>query len=310
MPHHSAEYAIDFVPNSHVERDSYVDPDSPELRPVEKVLPLAIRVVVPIDHLLLWASCIIHRAAEHTGSGDKLSTFMERMGGSIHLIHPTIGSIHFIHPTALDLLTAIDNLPSDDEGKQLLVQIVGAQLLDSARGVLKALHGNSKEGNKAGVEASGKILAQVLPVVNNASYSVQDLKATTIKNLMIWAEVATPLIEEHGQDPLTRFKDSSVVPTEVKSKVKKFLGSIVDRMRLACNVVNVVEAKVDVSTRVIKEKDSFLDETCNKQKSWISSIPTAAVAKDDDSLPSNFLKLKRALRVGDWEAVGTALCPE
>ncbi|KAK3263890.1 hypothetical protein CYMTET_27336 [Cymbomonas tetramitiformis] len=82
------------------------------------------------------------------------------------------------------------------------------------------LTGNSKEGNKAGVEASGKILAQVLPVVNNASYSVQDLKATTIKNLMIWAEVVTPLIEEHGQDPLTRFKDSSVVPTEVKSKVK------------------------------------------------------------------------------------------
>ncbi|KAK3276829.1 hypothetical protein CYMTET_15128 [Cymbomonas tetramitiformis] len=96
MPH-SAEYAIDFVPNSHVERDSYVDPDSPELRPVEKVPPLAIRVVVPIDHLLLWSSCIIHRAAEHMGSGDKLSTFMYvRSKGAMSMSkadisHPAVG---------------------------------------------------------------------------------------------------------------------------------------------------------------------------------------------------------------------------
>ncbi|KAK3266374.1 hypothetical protein CYMTET_24996 [Cymbomonas tetramitiformis] len=88
MPH-SSDYSIDFVPNSHVEHSEYVA----DGYRTGKVPPLAARVVVPKDHLLLWSSRLIHRAAEHPGTSveDRLSTFMYvRAKGSNNMMKANI----------------------------------------------------------------------------------------------------------------------------------------------------------------------------------------------------------------------------
>ncbi|KAK3253947.1 hypothetical protein CYMTET_36823 [Cymbomonas tetramitiformis] len=90
------------------------------------------------------------------------------------------GQIHsFDHPTALDLLTAIDNLPSDDEGKQLLVRIVGAQLLDPA------VYGNVAT------------LFEVNPSVHS---NLKKEKVTTVQTFTWWKEWASRIELQHSRE--------------------------------------------------------------------------------------------------------------
>ncbi|KAK3235293.1 hypothetical protein CYMTET_54494 [Cymbomonas tetramitiformis] len=229
------------------------------------------------------------------------------------------GVLQHIHASGAQMAAVSEVVPVSDTPmtEERPGQDSSADPNPSRKRVAPAETGESKgKKRKMGDDSSeviATIKAQVLTIVNKpllADTTHKDLKVTTIKQLLNWTQMMTPLIEEHGVGPLNRFKDSEAIKEEgadVHKKVRTLLGSISDRLRFTFRVMNLVETKADLNSRGHITKDSFLEETWSRQKDFVFGIDLSPAGKSEDAC-SNLVKTQNALkRLGTWADVGTAL---